>query len=289
MPAYRAVLFDFFGTLTHAVARGARHRTVADLLGCTPDSLATALDESYFLRASGRLGNAADCLRWVCDRAGVRPSEAALHAAVRARRAAVRDDTRLRADAVTTLRALRARGLQTGVISDCTHEVPGLLADLPVAPLLDTRVFSVEVGRCKPDPLLYLTACAALGVPAAQCLYVGDGGSRELSGARGIGMTAVRLAAPDLAWHLVYDSEPGWHGPTLTSLGEVVGMIDTGAPVSGDGPGAAGTAWPSAVPPASGGARRPASRPAVIPRQSAGPTAPAGSARTPEPTAGPGR
>ena len=224
MPAYRAVLFDFFGTLTHAVTRGDGHHAVAELLGCTPDSLATALDETYFLRASGRLGDAADCLRRVCDQAGVRPTEPALHAAVRARRAAVRDDTRLRADAVATLRALRARGLLTGVISDCTHEVPDLLAELPVAPLLDTRVFSVEVGRCKPDPAIFLRACGMLGVEPERTLMVGD--SAADAGAARVGCATLVLPAARAG--PAPSGDPGEAGPP-GAAGAPVPTRDPGA------------------------------------------------------------
>ncbi|HEY0698429.1 MAG TPA: HAD family hydrolase [Micromonospora sp.] len=225
MPAFRAVLFDFFGTLTSAVQRGSRHAVVAERLGCDPGALTDVLDRSYYLRASGALGCAEATMRWVSEQSGARPSESALRAAVAARLDAVRDDTRLRADAVGALLALRRLGVRTGLVSDCTHELPALLPQLPVDPLLDVRVFSVQLGRCKPDPALYLAACGGLGVDPRQCLYVGDGGSRELTGATATGMTAVRFAAPDLAGHLVFNADTGWRGPSLTSLSDVVDLV----------------------------------------------------------------
>ncbi|TCB99687.1 HAD family hydrolase [Micromonospora zingiberis] len=227
MPRFQAVLFDFFGTLTRPVQRGVGHRTTAELLGCPPDTFVEVLDRSFYERACGRFGSAEATLRWVCEQAGVRPPEDALRAAVACRQQAIRADTRLRADAVPTLRALRARGMRTGVISDCTHELPVLLPELAVAPLLDVRIFSIQLGRCKPDPALYLAACARLGLPPADCLYVGDGGSQELTGAQHAGLTAVRLATPDLADHLVFNVDSGWAGPALATLGEVVAMVDS--------------------------------------------------------------
>ena len=222
MPAYRAVLFDFFGTLTRRVQRGAGHTAVAEALGCDPDALVDVLDRSFYLRASGALGGAADTLRWAGERAGGRPSEAAVRVAVTARRKALRADTRLRPEAEGVLRTLRRRGVRTGVVSDCTHELPALLRHLPIAPLLDAAVFSVQLGRCKPDPAMYLTACERLGVPPRHCLYVGDGGSQELTGATQAGLTAVRLAAPDLAGHLVFNADTGWTGSTVTSLTDLL-------------------------------------------------------------------
>ncbi|PWU49257.1 haloacid dehalogenase, partial [Micromonospora globispora] len=226
MPRYQAVLFDFFGTLTRPVRRGPAHEGTAELLGCPSDTFIEVLDRTYYQRASGLLGNAEATLRWVCAQAGVHPSDGAVRAAVASRNRAVRADTRLRAEAVPVLAALRQRGVRTGLISDCTHELPAFLPQLAVAPLLDVRVFSVQVGRCKPDPALYLAACRRLRLPPADCLYVGDGGSHELTGAERAGMTAVRLAVPDLAEHLVFNPEQGWEGPVLGSLAEVVGLVD---------------------------------------------------------------
>ncbi|WP_051723577.1 HAD family hydrolase [Micromonospora chokoriensis] len=235
MPSYQAVLFDFFGTLTHSVQRGVAHAGTAELLGCPTDTLAEVLNRTYYERATGRLGNAEATLRWVCAQVGVQPSDQAVRAAVASRHRAVRADTWLRADAVPVLAALRQRGLRTGVISDCTHELPAFLPQLAVAPLLDVRVFSVQVGRCKPDPALYLTACQRLGLGPGDCLYVGDGGSQELTGAERAGMTAVRLAAPDLATHMVFNADHDWRGPTLAGLGEVLALVDADAAVVGAG------------------------------------------------------
>ncbi|MEV6811404.1 HAD family hydrolase [Micromonospora sp. NPDC051296] len=227
MPRFQAVLFDFFGTLTRPVQRGDGHRTTAELLGCPLDTFVEVLDRSFYERASGRFGSAEATLRWVCEQAGVRPPEEALRAAVAARHRAVRADTRLRDDAVPTLRALRKRGVRTGVISDCTHELPVFLPELAVAPLLDVRIFSIQLGCCKPDSALYLAACARLGVHPQDCLYVGDGGSQELTGAQRAGMSAVRLAAPDLADHLVFNVDTGWAGRMLGTLGEVLDVVET--------------------------------------------------------------
>ncbi|MGN9774485.1 HAD family hydrolase [Micromonospora sp. H33] len=236
MPIFQAVLFDFFGTLTRSVQRGAAHRTTADLLGCPPDVLVDVLDRTYYQRATGRLGTAEATLRWVCEQAGVRPSDEAVRSAVAARHRAVRADTRLREEAVPTLAALHRRGVRTGLVSDCTHELPAFLPHLPIDPLLDVRVFSVQVGRCKPDPELYRAACRRLRLAPAACLYVGDGGSQELTGAERAGLTAVRLAAPDLADHMVFNRDDAWTGPELLSLTEVVDLVDAALPVGAAGP-----------------------------------------------------
>jgi putative hydrolase of the HAD superfamily len=226
VPSYRAVIFDFFGTLTRSVHRGPQHAAIARSLGCDPEVVTVVLDQTFRSRARGTFGSAEATLRWVSEQAGGRPQRAQLAAAVPARVDALRADTRLRADAVSALTAMKSRGLRTAVISDCTHELPAFLPSLPIAPLLDVQVFSVELGVCKPEPAIYLAACDRLGVDPRDCIYVGDGGSRELSGAAAVGMTAVRLAAPDLSDHLVFDQDRTFDGPVVTSLTDVLTMID---------------------------------------------------------------
>ena len=226
MPAYQAVVFDFFGTLTCSVRRGPQHAEIARALGCDPDAVLSVLDRTFQVRARGRLGSAEATLRWVTEQAGGSPQTAQLQAAVPARVDALRADTQLRADAESVLRAIKHRGLHTALISDCTHELPAFLPGMPIAPLLDVSVFSVEVGRCKPDPLIYLEACSRLGVAPAECLYVGDGGSHELTGAAAVGMTPVRLSAPDLADHLVFDRDDDFAGLSVPSLTAVLDLLD---------------------------------------------------------------
>src|SRR4051812_33892458 len=234
MPAYRAVVFDFFGTLTRSVQRGPQHAEIARALGAGPEAMRGVLDRTFRARARGRYGSAEATLRWVIEQAGGRPRTAQVRAGVPARINALKADTRLRDDAVTALAAIKRRGLSTALISDCTHELPAFLPSLPVAPLLDATVFSVRLGVCKPDPRIYLAACDELGVRPGECLYVGDGGSHELTGAAAVGMTPVRLAAPDLAHHLVFDADTNFAGRTVRSLTEVVGLVDHALMAAGE-------------------------------------------------------
>lgn len=224
-PTYRAVVFDFFGTLTHAVRRGPYHATIALDLGCDPAEFIRVLNETFFDRASGVYGGAEATLRRLCDMLGAAPSQAAVRKACAARVVAVLGDTRLRAEAVPVLRALRRRGIRTAVVSDCGYELPAFMPFLPVARWLDAAVYSVDVGACKPHPAMYRTACDRLGVRPEECLYVGDGGSQELTGARRAGMHVVRLDAPDLAGHLAFNAERDWTGPAVGSLTELVTFL----------------------------------------------------------------
>jgi putative hydrolase of the HAD superfamily len=63
-------------------------------------------------------------------------------------------------------------------------------------------------------------------VAPEDCLYVGDGGGHELTGADHAGMTAVRLIAPDLITHLSFNTDKHWTGPTVLDLADVLDLVD---------------------------------------------------------------
>jgi putative hydrolase of the HAD superfamily len=221
----RAVVFDFFGTLTRATQRGPAHAAVPRRLGCDPAGFAAALDATFVQRITGGLGDPLETLAALAGRCGVpRPSAEMLRRAYADRVAAVRADIRLRPDAVGVLRSLRERGLPVGVVNDCAAELPLLWPGLAVAPFVDARVFSVEERRHKPDRHVYQAAAERLRVDSADCLYVGDGDSHELTGATAAGMTAIRLAADDLGRHLVFSADD-WAGPTVRTLTEVLDVV----------------------------------------------------------------
>ena len=130
-----------------------------------------------------------------------------------------------RDDTEPTLRTLRERGLKLGLLSDCTHELPDVWPTLPIAPYVDVTVFSVQAGVRKPHPDLYATVVRSLEVSATECIYVGDGGSGELTGAAQAGMTAYHLVTDDAADAIIYDADAAWSGSTIHTLSEVLDLV----------------------------------------------------------------
>jgi putative hydrolase of the HAD superfamily len=231
-----AVIFDFFATLTPSTPDHVWHEHIARSaapLGLDVAVWRRALDESWAERATGSLGDLPETFRALARRHGAEPSEDALAAACAARRAAQSELFVFRSDALAVLAGVRERGLKVGVLSDCTTELAESWSGLPVAGLVDARVLSCEAGRRKPDPVLFATIAGLLGVAPADCLYVGDGGGRELSGAAASGMRAVMLRAPD--WHSssAHAREDDWAGPWVSSLSEVLPLL--GGPGGVDG------------------------------------------------------
>jgi putative hydrolase of the HAD superfamily len=214
-----AVVFDFFGTLTPVSPDqvwAGNARKIAAALGVPADALRTVLDESFPERITGALGDVRQTLQVLAERLGARPSDDQLAEASEVRRETQESMFALRSEALPVIRQLRAAGLRIGLVSDCTSELPDAWARLPLADLVDAPVFSCVERTRKPDPRLFRTVAANLRTEPAECLYVGDGGGRELTGASEVGMRAVLLAGQD--WLAHRSTEVGWTGPRIGLL-----------------------------------------------------------------------
>jgi putative hydrolase of the HAD superfamily len=219
-----AVVFDFYGTLTPVSPREAWASNAARLaavLGVDVAALIQVLDDSFPERISGALGDVRQTMRTLAERLGVRLTEEQLNEASATRRSVQESMFTLRPEALGVIERLRSAGLKTGLVSDCTSELPDAWDRLPLAAVIDAPVFSCVEGTRKPDPRLFRKVAADLGTEPALCVYVGDGGGRELTGASAIGMRAVLLAGPD--WHAHGDRrrESDWTGPRIGSLTEL--------------------------------------------------------------------
>ncbi|NGO41303.1 HAD family hydrolase [Streptomyces ureilyticus] len=97
-------------------------------------------------------------------------------------------------DTEAVLRALRDRGLRIGIVSDFAWDLRTHLAHHGLESLFDTCVISYEQGREKPDPQLFLKACADLGTDPRATLMVGDNPVRD-GGATACGLRTYILPA----------------------------------------------------------------------------------------------
>jgi len=216
----KAVLFDFFGTLSRGVRT---HREgIAVALGCDEGVLNSVMAESFYGRATGRHGDEIRTMNWIAQQVGVSATDEQLRAAVAAHSLAQGGNFELRVDAAAVLQSLRSRGLLVGVVSDCTHDLALRWDELGIADLVDAKALSIELGVCKPDPRIYLHATDALQVLPGDCVYVGDGASHELSGAARLGMIPVRLKVDASEEHVSYKQDENWSGYAVDSLSQLL-------------------------------------------------------------------
>ncbi len=76
---------------------------------------------------------------------------------------------------VPLLESLRAAGVRCAVgSSGCRANVDFVLEKCRIGEFFDARISGDRVTRCKPDPEIYLTAAAALGMAPAECVVFED-------------------------------------------------------------------------------------------------------------------
>jgi putative hydrolase of the HAD superfamily len=88
---------------------------------------------------------------------------------------------------------LRAAGIRTALLSNMPAPIRDYILRCAWLPDFDTRVFSCEVGRCKPAPEIYEHCLQQLGVAAPDALFLDD---REANtrAAKALGLSAVLFA-----------------------------------------------------------------------------------------------
>ena len=83
---------------------------------------------------------------------------------------------------------LKKRNIKIGLITNTFSDERDIIRNSRLMPYFDVALISYEQGICKPDPEMYSRMIDLLKVNPGECLYVGDGGSNELTGAREAGM-----------------------------------------------------------------------------------------------------
>jgi putative hydrolase of the HAD superfamily len=107
----------------------------------------------------------------------------------------LRTTWRLFADTIPCLDWLRAAGFKLAAVTNASgRHQRAKLAGLGIARFFDTLVIAGELGAAKPDPVIFHTACARMGVPPAETMHVGDLLDTDALGARDAGLHGVWLA-----------------------------------------------------------------------------------------------
>ncbi|HEY0452371.1 HAD family hydrolase [Actinophytocola sp.] len=112
---------------------------------------------------------------------------------------------RLFDDTVPCLDWLRAAGLKLAAVTNASGSHQRVkLERLGISRFFDTVLIAGELGAAKPDPVIFHTACARMGVPVDATMHVGDLLDADAIGARDAGLHGVWLdRAPAPTGHAV--------------------------------------------------------------------------------------
>ncbi len=124
-------------------------------------------------------------------------------------------------ESMALLQELKKRNIKVGLITNMFSDERDFVMQSKMMPYFDAALISFEEGLCKPDLALFEKMTQMLGVKADECLYVGDGGSKELYAAREAGMHPVQCT-----WFYDRAFEPHIPCPILDEFEHVSHQLD---------------------------------------------------------------
>lgn len=190
---YKAVVFDLFETLITEWGhkKYTKNEMCADL-GVERAEFDVFWDEKEQDRYIGSM-SFEDSILYVCEKCGKNVDTSTISDII---------DKRIKTKSVCfeyvypevfqLLKTLREMGLQTAIISNCSSEEVNVLKESEIYKYFDEVILSYEVHMKKPDSCIYEEASKRSGVCLEECIFVGDGGSNELVGAKNVGMKAIQ-------------------------------------------------------------------------------------------------
>ena len=189
----QAVIFDMYETLVTQLQSPLYYGTqIARDLGLAPEAFLPGWRSTEEERATGRK-TFEEVMELLMRRHGIYTPENLDR--VVGRRNAVQADCflHLHPQILPMLQVLKEKGMKIGLITNCFSEEAKLIRESQLFSFFDAPCLSWEEGVRKPDPSIYRICLEKLGISPENCLYAGDGGSRELETARELGMQAVQV------------------------------------------------------------------------------------------------
>ena len=188
----KAAIFDMFETLvTLFVGRTYFSENIAKDLGVSLEDFRREWHATEKDRTLGRL-TMAQGLSIALEKLGIY-SEENVKLICQKRLDALGDTfANIPQESIKLLQDLQQKGIKIGLITNSFSDERDLIRKSPLYPLFDVTMISYEQGLSKPDAAIYQRMLDALELSPEECLYVGDGGSRELYAARDIGMQALQ-------------------------------------------------------------------------------------------------
>jgi putative hydrolase of the HAD superfamily len=190
----KAVIFDLFYTLTALDSAGPARPKTPEILGVPRDLWTQQLVDTADDRFAGKFRDPLEITRKLAHAIDPTISEGRIREATAYRLERFRGALANVPEASErALKELRGRGKKIGLISNADVVEMAGWSESPLAHLFDSTIFSCEVGCFKPQREIYELSLRELELAPGQCLFVGDGGSHELLGARMTGLTTVMI------------------------------------------------------------------------------------------------
>ncbi len=188
----KAAVFDMFETLvTLFVGRTYFGENIATDVGADPKEFRKEWHAIEYERSTGKY-TIEEGLEIVLKKLGLY-SEEMVQMAVSKRLGGLSDTfSNIPEETFSMLEGLKKNGIKIGLMTNTFSDERDIIRESRLFPYFDVALISYEQGICKPEPEMYQRMIQQLGVIPEECVFVGDGGSKELYGARDAGMHPVQ-------------------------------------------------------------------------------------------------
>ncbi|WP_395547921.1 MULTISPECIES: HAD family hydrolase [unclassified Lacrimispora] len=187
----KAVFFDLFFTLIYPCYLIENEYDVIGILSSEWESYAEN-NILYDERAKGKIRNEREIIDRIVNIMPYKVTEEQkrkilLKREERMKRALLSIDNKV----LEVLGRIREKGIKIGLISNADIIDIKYWNDSPMSTFFDSVIFSCDVGILKPETEIYQLVMKSLNVKPEESIFIGDGGSNELFGARRAGMKTI--------------------------------------------------------------------------------------------------
>jgi putative hydrolase of the HAD superfamily len=188
---FKAILLDLFDTTVYC-PWGDLRRQMAAVAGVAVKDILQGYARTQADRNIGAFGSEQRDMEEIARAGRLRLSQQQVSALIDFEHSFLMRFGHYYPDVEPFLTAIKAKGLLSGVISNCSHGASTLIDRLNVRGLVDYTFLSFEVGQRKPSSEIYRHALSRLGVDPAQALYIDDQ-VKFCEGAVRVGMPALLM------------------------------------------------------------------------------------------------
>jgi putative hydrolase of the HAD superfamily len=193
--SWAAALIDLYDTLAWT-EWPAFNDLICQRLDIDKPTLLGALARSRPARSVGTYANAEGDMAAVLAELGIDDPAIARDLASMEFEFFSQDRVHLFGDSLPAVEELRARGVPTALVSNCSHGTRRTVQRLGLDRAFDAVILSFEVRAMKPQPKIYRTALAALEVTDAAASVFVDDQIRYCDGARALGLDTRVILRP---------------------------------------------------------------------------------------------
>jgi putative hydrolase of the HAD superfamily len=185
-------IFDFFHTLTDLESNWGKFPWTSEYLGISKEAWGEQLQNNSEDRLKGRVKSSYEIVKRLAHNVDPTISEenireVSMFRVKRFENAVINIPEKV----VSTLSILKSKGKKIGLISNADATELAAWDKSPIARYFDCAIHSFEVGLVKPEKAIYELCLKSLGSSAHESVFIGDGGSNELYGAKQCDLTTV--------------------------------------------------------------------------------------------------